>query len=497
MPTAATYRFGPFVLDGSSYRLARDGEPIAISPKIIDLLLYLAARPSTLVSKDELFKALWPDVAVTDNALTQAISELRQALGDDPVKPTYVQTVARRGYRFIAPVEAIVPRPAFPADARPEETAAVSTVAVLDFENVSGDSSLAWLASGIAETVSNDLRAATLRVIDRIQVVEAVGRIGRDLAALRAALAIDLAVVGSFQRSGDRLRITGRVVDATTGETRADAKADGALEQVFELQDRVVAQLSEALGTTQARSVQGRHRETSSLEAYQAFTEGRVRLESLDSARVPGAIADFERAIALDARYAAAHVGLANARFWQYQMSRARNQPDGALLARSVDHVRRAIELDRDFAEAHATLAFLLVSAGRSADALAAARRAVSIDPGYWGHQFRLAHAAWGEERLRALAQAVELYPDFPFVHFEAAMVHIARGALDRAESVLREGAIVQDRQADLKQRYPAKGLHWLLGLVRLARGDAGRRFSSSIGRSPAVPDSSMRPSSR
>ena len=318
------------------------------------------------------------------------------------------------------------------------------------------------------------MRAATLRVIDRIQVVEAVGRIGRDLAALRAALAIDLAVVGSFQRSGDRLRITGRVVDATTGETRADAKADGALEQVFELQDRVVAQLSEALGTTQARSAQGRHRETSSLEAYQAFTEGRVRLESLDSARVPGAIADFERAIALDARYAAAHVGLANARFWQDQMSRARNQPDGALLARSVDHVRRAIELDRDFAEAHATLAFLLVSAGRSADALAAARRAVSIDPDYWGHQFRLAHAAWGEERLRALAQAVELYPDFPFVHFEAAMVHIARGALDRAESVLREGAIVQDRQADLKQRYPAKGLHWLLGLVRLARGDAG-----------------------
>src|SRR5918996_4486153 len=65
-----------------------------------------------------------------------------------------------------------------------------------------------------------------------------------------------------------------------------------------------------------------------------------------------------------------------------------------------------------------------------------------------------------------------DLYPDFPFVHFEAAMVHIARGALDRAESVLREGTIVQDRQADLRQRYPARGLHWLLGLVRLAQGD-------------------------
>jgi len=473
MPTTAMYRFGPFLLDGASYRLVREGEVIPISPKIIDLLLYLAARPSTLVSKDELFRALWPDVAVTDNALTQAVSELRQALGDDPAKPQYVQTVARRGYRFIASVEAVAGAAAVSPAAAHAVVVHTPAVAVLDFENVSGDTSLGWLSSGIAETVTNDLRAATLRVIDRVRVVEAVGRVGRDLHALRSALNINLAVVGSFQRAGDRLRITARVVDATTGEATADSKADGPLEQVFELQDRIVTQLSGALGAGKTPASQNRHRETSSLEAYHAFTEGRVRLESLDASRVAGAIADFERAIALDPRYAAAHVGLANARFWQYEMSRARNQPDGGLLARAIDHVRRAIELDRDFAEAHATLAFLLVSAGRSAEALAAARRAVTIDPGYWGHQFRLGHAAWGEERLEALARSVEMYPDFPFVHFEAAMVHIARGTLDRAESVLREGTIVQDRQADLKQRYPAKGLHWLLGLVRLARGDA------------------------
>src|SRR6185295_12916595 len=97
---------------------------------------------------------------------------------------------------------------------------------------------------------------------------------------------------------------------------------------------------------------------------------------------------------------------------------------------------------------------------------------AVALEPGYWGNQFRLAHAEWGGDRLRALARSMELYPDFPFAHFECAMVHIARGALDRAESVLREGTIVQDRQANLRQRYPAKGLHWLLGLVRLAQGD-------------------------
>jgi DNA-binding winged helix-turn-helix (wHTH) protein/tetratricopeptide (TPR) repeat protein len=472
----ASYRFGPFTVDASSYRLLRGTEVIPLSPKIIDLLLYLVARQSALVGKDELFSALWPDVAVTDNALTQAVSELRQALGDDPSKPTYIQTVARRGYRFIATVEPLVPpQPTSAQVPAPAPDAAPPAIAVLDFTNVSTDKEFAWLASGIAETVTNDLRAAgTHRIIDRVRVVEAVRRVGADLGNLRKDLHLDLAVVGSFQRSADRLRITARVVNAGSGEALAEAKADGKLEQVFELQDRIVEQFSETLGKDGSESSTGRraYRETSSLEAYQAFTEGRVRLESLDASLVPGAIADFERAIVLDPRYALAHVGLANARFWQYEMSRARSQPDAALLARAIDHVRRAIELERNLAEAHATLAFLLVSAGRFSEALTAARRAVALEPGYWGNQFRLAHAEWGEDRLRSLAKAMELYPDFPFAHFEVAMVYIARGDLERAESVLREGTIVQDRQANLKQRYPAKGLHWLLGLVRLARRD-------------------------
>jgi len=469
-----TYRFGPFSVDPAAYRLSREGEVIPLSPKIIDLLLYLVARPSTLVSKDELFKALWPDVAVTDNALTQAVSELRQALGDDPAEPSYIQTVARRGYRFIAPVNA-GHELAGEERAHPGAARAQHAIAVLDFANVSGDRDLAWLSSGIAETVTNDLRAtSSFRVIDRIRVVEALKRCGPELSALRPELHIDRAVVGSFQRSADRLRITARVVDAATGEAMADAKADGPLANVFDLQDKLVAQFADSLGMSRQES-RSRHAigDTSSLEAYQAFTEGRVRLESLDASLVPTAIADFERAIRADPRYAIAHVGLGNARFWQYEMSRARNQPDAALLARAIDHVRRAIELERNLAEAHATLSFLLMSAGRASDALTEARRAVALEPGYWGNQFRLAHAAWGEERLHALAHAVELYPEFPFIHFEAAMVHIARGNLDRAESVLREGTIVQDRQADLRQRYPAKGLHWLLGLVRLARADA------------------------
>ena len=108
------------------------------------------------------------------------------------------------------------------------------------------------------------------------------------------------------------------------------------------------------------------------------------------------------------------------------------------------------------------------------------ARRAVALEPGYWGNQFRLAHAAWGSERLQALARAMDLYPDFPFVHFEAAMVHIARGEPDRAEPVLREGTIVQDRQADLQAALPGEGPP-LAARARATRARGRRRGDTGV----------------
>jgi DNA-binding winged helix-turn-helix (wHTH) protein len=463
------YRFDRFTVDPVGFRLLREETPIPVSPKLIDLLLFLIARPAVLVTKEELFKTLWPDVIVTDNALTQAISDLRQALGDDPASPRYIQTVARRGYRFIAPVAHVV------AEGSAPPVPASRAVAVLDFDNVSGDADLAWLSNGIAETVSNDLRAiGGFRVIDRVRVLEAVRRRSGALAALAADLRVDAFVVGSFQRAGDRLRLTARVVDPASGETIAEAKTDGALANVFDLQDRIGAQLSAGLSREgrAAGTVRVRVRETANLEAYRAFTEGRCKLEALDGSLAAGAVADFERAISLDPNYAVAYGGLANAHFWQYEMSRDRNQPDARLLATAIDDARRAIELDKELAEAHATLGYMLAAAGRSEEAQAAARRAVALEPGYWAHYFRLAHTTWGEERLRALATALELYPDFPFAHFQTAMVHIARGDLDRAEHALREGIVVQDRQAERRGRFPANGLHWLLGSIRLAHGD-------------------------
>ena len=331
-----SFRFGPFLADRHGYRVTRDGKIVPLTPKLLDLLLHLLDHAGSLVTKEALLDALWPGANVTDNALAQAVSELRDALGDEPKSPQFIKTVARRGYRFIARVERV--------DVQPSSGA-------------------------------------------------------------------------------------------------SPASSPGA-------------------------------RDTSSLEAYRAVMEGSLRLEGLDVGELPRAISDFERAVSIDPRYALAFAGLASAELALYETTRSDNQPRVELLTSAVAHARHAVVLDQSLAEAHATLALVLVSRSETAEAGAAAKRAVSIEPSNWRHLFRLGHATWGEERLRAGASMLAIFPDFAFTYFQMAMVHVARGHLRDAETVLRQGAAVQDRQIGRGGRFPALGLHWLLGLVRLRLDD-------------------------
>jgi DNA-binding winged helix-turn-helix (wHTH) protein len=462
------YRFGPFLLDRAQYRLVRGEEAIDVTPKLLDLLLHLVEHAGDLVTKDALLEAVWPGANVTENALAQAISDLRDMLGDEPGSPTYIKTVARRGYRFVAPVTRASTEspPAAGTDAR--------SLAVLDFTNVTGDADAAWLSAGIAETVSADLAAlGTVRVVDRWRVNEAARRTPRSLDQIAAALGVRRLVTGSFQRNGDRARITARVIDVASGEAIADAKVDGLIDDIFALQDQVSAQFAGALGSA-ARPGPARGRDTASLAAYRAVVEGWLKVETLDIRQLPGALADFARAVAIDPRYAAAHTGLASAELASYEVTRSDNHPAHDQLQRAEQHARRAIELDQRLAEAHGSLAMILVSLWDTPGAIRAARRAVALEPDSWRHLFRLGHASWGDERLRAGAATLALYPDFAFSYFQTAMVHVARGDLAQAERVLQHGTAVQDRQVARGERYPALGLHWLLGLVLLAQDDAG-----------------------
>ena len=466
-------RFGEFLVDRVGYRVLRAGRPVELTPKLLDLLLHLLDNAGALVTKEALLESLWPDANVTDNALAQAVSELRQAIGDEAGAPQFIKTVARRGYRFIAPVERLDSAPP-PASAAAHGPAANRALAVLDFTNVARDADSAWLAAGIAETVTADLRAlGGFRVVDRWRIADAVSRTGGSLDQVTAALGVPLVVVGSYQKNGGQIRITARMLDVDSGNVLADAKVDGPVERIFALQDRIVSVFARELGLTPADGARrAGPRDTPSLDAYRASIEGWLELETLDLRRTSRAIASFERAIAADRRYAMAYTGLASAELIEYESTRSDNEPALDWLHRAIADARQAVAIDDTLADAHATLALVLVSDWKQPEALAAARRAVALEPANWRHHFRLGHASWGDDRLRAADATLGLYPDFAFAHFQAAMLHVARGRLADAEIVLRQGAAVQDRQIARGERYPPLGLHWLLGLVRLAEDD-------------------------
>ena len=519
------YRFGDYEADRTAYRVVRGGQPVNLTPKLLDLLFCLLDTPGELVTKEALLDKVWPGANVTDNAMAQAVSDLREALGDSAASPTYIKTISRRGYRFIAPVErstaagsigpdgveangSVTPSarsgssdpqstlfagrangPTAPPDrvrangpatagADSDAAAAGRTLAVPDFANLSGDADVQWLGAGIAESLSSDLASlGAFRVVDRWHVLEAVRHCGGSVTDAGAAVGARLVVAGSFQRRGSQIRITARLLDLASGTALADVKVDGLLENIFSLQDAIGRAFARDLGQAAPDSGRGGVRETSNLEAYRAYMEGWLKVESMDVTLNASAMRDFERAIAIDPNYAIAYSGLANAEFIAYDNSRATPAPNFAALRSGIDHARYAVHLGRDLAEAHATLSFVLTCAHQFDEARRAAHQAVSLEPESWRHQYRLGHALWGEMRLRAFERALALYPQFAYARLEMAMVHIARGRFDAALGIVRQGAADQDRQ--VHDRFPGVGFHWLLGALRASRGDAAGAIPS------------------
>jgi DNA-binding winged helix-turn-helix (wHTH) protein/cytochrome c-type biogenesis protein CcmH/NrfG len=329
---ASILHFHPFSIDLERQQLLRDGEVVGLSPHLVEILGHLAINGGQTITRNALLDRFWPDVNVTENTLSRAIADIRRALQDDAANPRFIRTVARRGYRFVAPVEKRTPAPADP---------------------------------------------------------------------------------------------------------------------------------------------------------FAEWERGKLTLELLDARQLEDAAAAVERAVAATPSYAPAHAALASARLLQFERTRSENIPDRAVLERAVGHARRATELDPSLGEAWATLGFTLFAAGRIEEARAAARRAAALEPTSWRHQFRLAIATWGEERLRAVDRTLSLLPDFAQARFLAGMVFVARQAFDRAETLVSKGAERQTREASVADTlFPPFGLHWLHGLVLLQRGavgDALRAFTREI----------------
>jgi DNA-binding winged helix-turn-helix (wHTH) protein len=210
------------------------------------------------------------------------------------------------------------------------------------------------------------------------------------------------------------------------------------------------------------------------LAPHRAWLEGRAALETLGRTQAAQARETFAAVLAAAPDYASAHVGMANACAFEFEATRADETPDRAALASALAHARDACRLEPESAEPWATMGFVLHLRREPQHAIAATQRAIVLEPDNWRHHLRLAVISWGEERLRAAQRALALLPGLALAHWLAATVHVARQSLDRAARELELGAAAQDAQAD-SARFSAVALHWLLGLVSLARDDEAR----------------------
>ena len=360
------------------------------------------------------------------------------------------------------------------------------SIAVMTFANVTREPADEWIGEGIAETVTSDLKNLhNLAVIGRAQIFELLKNIavGRD--ATDDRLAIELGrrlgawwvVTGAYQRIGMRIRITAQVIEVLPATLIKTLKIDGGIDDIFELQDRIVFELSRSLDLkvdrVQAAAIA--RDETKSVEAFEAYSRGLLNMRHATRDSIDRAIALFERATELDPNYAAAWASLGGA-FQLKGMFLSLTD----LLDKAIDVLRRAIALQPTLAAAHAWLGLSLLNLGRVDEAIASLNQALTLEPdNAQGHQ-ALARALWmGKARvddaIRHLRRSIELNPEAGYSYLQLSLLEVLAGDLDEAEASARQAVELQEQAISGTQGLLIVGAHARLGYVYYVRGDYDR----------------------
>jgi len=357
-----------------------------------------------------------------------------------------------------------------------------SVLAVLDFQNISHDPAMDWLGTGLAETLTADLKKLKLvSVMSRERIQEAAQRYGvpttgrASLIRLGRELGARWLVTGSYQRAGERLRIVPHVVEVATGEVVVTAKLDGNWEEIFTLQDRVVADVMAALEVKlDSRSIERiAPPETLHLEAYEQYAQGRQQFHMLGKESLERARHHLERAVALDPHYALAYAALGATHAMRYI-----RLTDPADLDRAARYSERALELDPELGEPYPWLSYAYVRQGKIEQAIRTGHRGVERQPDlYLSHYFLGgAYLISSEHDPAAYQHAVRHFLDTTLVdpRWGAAWLCLGEIALmcgeyDRAEQFLLECLEVERRGPGFGYFV---GSEMILGVTSLRRGE-------------------------
>jgi TolB-like protein/DNA-binding winged helix-turn-helix (wHTH) protein/tetratricopeptide (TPR) repeat protein len=475
-PPRPIYRFGDFEFEPRTAELRRQGRKVRLREQPAQILTLLLARPGDLVTREEARQALWPgDTFVDfDVGLNSAVKRLRDALDDSAEQPRFVETLPRRGYRFIAPVEAPAPAtepapapavaaahlPSMPArdhrfraivsltavavillvlalgvmsrrrPAEPPGPAPITSIAVLPFENLSGDREQDYFADGMTDSLITRLaQVRALRVISRTSVTQYTQK-DKLLPRIAADLNVDAVVEGTVVRSGNRVRVTAQLIHAPTDRHLWASTYERELRDVIALQGELAGAIAEAVHVELRPEEQRRLAARGAVdpEAYDAYLKGRFFWNRRSPQDLAKAAQYFEQAIATDPAYAPAYSGLSDT----YRLSGPQGLRPRDSMPKAEAAARQALALDDTLAEAHASLAGVLYRYHWDWEgAEREFRRSLELDPSYAeGHRayaIYLMTVRRHEEAITELRRARELSPLSPVINVELA------GALGRS----------------------------------------------------------------
>lgn len=408
-------RFADFDLDLRAGELRKRGIRVKLQIQPFQVLQTLLERAGEVVTREELQKRIWAaDTFVDfDQGLNNAVKKLREALGDDAEKPRFIETLSKRGYRFIAPLEQLgneVRTAAQPA------AVAVDSIVVLPLTNLSTDPENEFFADGITEEIINALaQIEQLHVVARSSAFAFKGKY-IDPRIVGEQLNARTVLEGSVRRAENRLRITVQLVKATDGYHLWSERYDREMKDIFDIQDEIARSIADRLKVT----LEGARQKplvkvgTRNLEAYQLYLKGRALLYKRGSA-IQRSVECCQEAVKLDPDYALAWAGLADSYtvLGYYGLVR----PE-ASMPKAIEAARRAVALDASLSEAHNALAIAsLMGSWDKAEAEREFLRALELNPRYvqardWYALFYLQMAVGRvEEGIAQAKLAVEADP--------------------------------------------------------------------------------------
>jgi TolB-like protein len=421
------YALGPFRLDVQSDLLWRGSEPVALGRRAIALLRAVVERPGAVVSKDALIDAAWPEQVVEESNLTVQIATLRRALAEEPGGDRWIETMPRRGYRFVGPVltehenDATAAAAQVTAHSEPVPQSSTGSlpalpdkpsIAVLPFQNLSGDPEQDYFTDGMVEEIITALaRIRSLFVIAasssftyKGQAVD-VRRIGRDLG-------VRYLLEGSVRKAGGQVRITTQLIEAATGAHLWADRFDGSLEGVFELQDEVAISVAgfiePALEAAEIR--RSAERPTNDVTAYDLYLRALALSFSWGRDDTTRALGLLEQAIERDPRYGLALIEAAS-RYTELHVNGWYENPE-VICRKGVELARQALQVAGDDPNVLNKAARALAYFGEDIGAaIALLDRSLKLNPNsarawMWGGWIRL----WAGQ------------PDLAITHFETSV---------------------------------------------------------------------------